>query len=227
MTITSTMPATVTTLPQGTQIPNANSATAATAGTTTLNQNNFLQLLTAQLQHQDPLNPLSPSDFAAELAQFSTATGVQSLNATLTSNSGMQAAGLLGHSVAVSGNALVLGQGGTATGAFALSGPTKDVQVAITSAAGSVVAVLDLGAMSAGSQMFTWNGQSIGGTALPAGTYSFNVVPTAVSGGAKVQATPYSVVPVTAVVLNGQSGPMLDLGGGVAPVALSAVQQVY
>jgi hypothetical protein len=34
-------------------------------------------------------------------------------------------------------------------------------------------------------------------------------------------------VPVTSVVLGGQSGPMLDLGGGLAPVALSAVQEVF
>jgi hypothetical protein len=42
-----------------------------------------------------------------------------------------------------------------------------------------------------------------------------------------VAALPYAVVPVTAVVLGGQNGPMLDVGGGLAPVALSAVQQVF
>lgn len=225
MSIISSLPGTVTSLQPGTQIPAA--VSAANNASQTLTQNNFLQLLTAQLQHQDPLNPLSPSDFAAELAQFSTASGVQSLNTTLTSSSGIQAAGLVGHNVAVTGNALVLGQGGTATGAFSLSGPAKDVRVAISNSSGNVVGVLDLGAMSAGTQNFTWNGQSIGGTALPPGTYAFNVVPTAAAGAAAVQATTYSVVPVTAVVLGGLSGPLLDLGNGVAPVALSAVQQVF
>lgn len=222
MSLGSTMPPAVTTLPQGTQIP----GTITGANNTLLNENNFLQLLTAQLQHQDPLNPLSPSDFAAELAQFSTATGVQSLNATMNAASGVRAAGLVGHSVAVAGNSLALGSGGTATGAFSLSGPTKDVKVTVSDASGGVVAVLDLGPMAAGNQTFTWNGQSIAGTTLPAGTYSFAIAPTS-AGTAAVSATPYSVVPVTAVVLNAQNGPTLDLGDGVAPVALSAVQQVF
>ena len=225
MSIVSTLPGTVTSLQSGTQIPAA--VQAANNANQALTQNNFLQLLTAQLQHQDPLNPLSPSDFAAELAQFSTASGVQQLNSTMTGSSGLQAAGLVGRNVAVTGNALVLGQGGTATGAFSLSGPAKDVQVAISNQSGSVVGVLDLGAMSAGQQNFTWNGQSVGGAALPPGTYSFNVVATAAKGSPAVQATTYSVVPVTAVVLGGLSGPTLDLGNGIAPVALSAVQQVF
>lgn len=220
-----TIPASVTRLTEGTQLPA--SVQATNLGSTSLTENNFLQLLTAQLEDQDPLNPVSPSDFAAELAQFSTATGVQNLNTTLTQSGGMQAAGLVGHNVAVPGNALILGQGGTALGAFSLSGPASDVKVAITNSSGSVVSVLDLGAMSAGTQNFAWNGQSIGGTALPAGSYGFSVVPSTAKGTPAVQATTFAVVPVTAVTLGGTSGTTLDLGNGIAPVALSAVRQVF
>jgi flagellar basal-body rod modification protein FlgD len=220
-----TIPASVTTLTQGTQLPA--SVQATNTGSTNLTENNFLQLLTAQLEDQDPLNPTSPSDFAAELAQFSTATGVQNLNTTLTQTGGMTASGLIGHSVAVPGNALILGSGGTATGAFALSGAATDVKIAVTNSAGSVVSVLDLGAMSAGNQNFTWNGQSIGGTAMPAGSYGFTVVPSTAKGAAAVTPTTYAVVPVTAVTLGGTNGTTLDLGNGIAPVAISAVQQVF
>lgn len=220
-----TVAATVTALTQGTQI--SASTQAANTASTTLTENNFLQLLTAQLEDQDPLNPQSPSDFAAELAQFSTATGVQSLNTTVTQSSGMTASGLIGHNVAVAGNALILGSGGTATGAFSLSGASTDVKVAVSNSSGSVVSVIDLGALSAGQQNFTWNGETSGGTALSAGTYSFNVTPSAATGTNAVTATTYSVVPVTAVTLGGTGGTLLDLGDGVAPVALSAVQQVF
>jgi flagellar basal-body rod modification protein FlgD len=220
-----TVPATVTTLTQGTQLPA--SVQATNTGSTNLTENNFLQLLTAQLEDQDPLNPVSPSDFAAELAQFSTATGVQNLNTTMAQSSGMTASGLIGHNVAVPGSALILGSGGTATGAFSLSGPATDVKVAIANSSGSIVSVIDLGAMSPGNQNFIWNGQSIGGTALAAGSYSFNVVPSTPAGATTVQATTYAVVPVTAVTLGGTNGTTLDLGDGIAPVALSAVQQVF
>jgi flagellar basal-body rod modification protein FlgD len=87
----SAMPVTVTALPTGTKLPtNANGLSGSGQ---TLNQNDFLQLLTAQLEHQDPLNPTSADQFASELAAFSTATGVQNLGA---SAGGQQASGSSG-----------------------------------------------------------------------------------------------------------------------------------
>jgi len=158
----SSMAASVVTLPTGSQTPKS-SATA------TLNQNDFLTLLTTQLEKQNPLNPTSPSDLAAELAQFSTATGVQNLNMTIQTTSGLQAASLIGHNVAVAGNALILGQSGSAGGAFTLSAAAKDVTVAITDSTGKLVANLDLGAMPAGEQNFSWNGKALDGSTAPAG----------------------------------------------------------
>jgi flagellar basal-body rod modification protein FlgD len=48
-----------------------------------LNQQQFLQLLTAQLQNQDPLNPLNSQDFTSQLAQLSTVSGIQQLNGSI------------------------------------------------------------------------------------------------------------------------------------------------
>jgi flagellar basal-body rod modification protein FlgD len=224
----SVMPATVTTLPVGTQLQSAASLSSSVGGAnSTLNESDFLKLLTTQLEKQDPLNPQNPSDFAAELAQFSTASGVQTLNQTLGTGGGVQAAGLVGKNVAVAGNALVLGANGSAQGAFNLSAAASDVKLTVTNASGSVVAVVDLGAMGAGSQNFTWTGQGLDGKAQPAGTYSYSIKATSASSAATVTATPYAVVPVTSVVVGGQNGTMLDLGGGLAPVALSAVQEVF
>lgn len=221
----SVMPATVTNLPKGTQLPGATSSVSAATSGGTLTESDFLTLLTTQLENQDPLNPQNPSDFAAELAQFSTASGVQTLNTTLGAGSGVQATSLVGKNVAVSGNALLLANG-SALGAFNLSGAASDVKVTITNASGSVVDVVDLGAMGAGNQNFAWNGQSLTGAAA-SGTYSYTINATSASSANTVTATPFSVVPVTSVVMGGTSGPSLDLGGGLAPVALSAVQEVF
>ncbi len=220
-TAASAMPVTVMALPTGTQLPtNANGLTSSGQ---TLNQNDFLQLLTAQLEHQDPLNPTSADQFASELAEFSTATGVQNLE---TSSSGQQAVGLVGQNVAVSGNSAALGQSGGATGAFNLPSAASNVAVAITDPAGNTVAQLNLGAMPAGTQTFSWTGGGSNGVALTPGTYRFSVTAVGATGAA-IAATPYAVVPVTGVGLGGQSGPTLDIGGGLAPVPLSAVQQVF
>lgn len=224
----SIMPPTVTTLPMGTQLKTAtNTSGAANGASPMLSEADFLKLLTTQLEKQNPLNPQNPSDFAAELAQFSTASGVQALNQTLGAGGGVQAAGLVGKNVAVAGNALLLGANGGAQGAFKLSGPASDVKLTIADASGSVVSVVDLGPMGAGSQNFTWNGQGPDGKAQVAGTYSFSIKATAASSAITVTATPYAVVPVTSVVLGGQNGTTLNLGGGLAPVALTAVQEVF
>ncbi len=62
-----------------------NSATGAASGNSLsnpaqLNESQFLQLLTAQLQNQDPTNPISNTDFTSQLAQFSSLAGIQQLN---------------------------------------------------------------------------------------------------------------------------------------------------
>ena len=217
----SAMPATVTSLPAGTKL------TASTTGTSgtgqTLSEDDFFQLLTAQLEHQDPLNPMTGDQFAAELAQFSTASGVKNLQ---TAFAGQEAVGLVGHNVAVSGNTMVLSQSGSATGAFNLSSAGNNVTVSIADATGKAVANLNLGSMAAGSQTFSWNGSGTNGAKLGSGTYSYSVRATG-ANGASVSATPYAVAQVTGVALGGQNGPMLELGGGLSPVAVSAVQQVF
>jgi flagellar basal-body rod modification protein FlgD len=214
------MPATMVALPTGTQLPTNTNGLSSNGQT--LNEGVFLQLLTAQLEHQDPLDPTSADQFASELAQFSTASGVQNL---ATSAGGQEAVGLVGQDVAVGGNALILGQSGGATGALNLSAAASDVSVVISNSAGNAVASINLGALPAGTQTFSWNGSGASGAPLPPGAYNFTIAAVGANGGA-VPATPYAVAPVTGVGLGGQNGPMLDLGGGLAPVALSAVQQI-
>ncbi len=219
ITAASAMPASVVTLPAGSQLP---TGASGVSGNQALTENNFFQLLTTQLENQDPLDPMTSDQFAAELAQFSTANGVQSLDSSF---SATQAVGLVGHNVAVSGNALVLGTSGTATGAFNLASAANSVAVTITNSSGQAVTTVNLGATAAGIQTFSWNGKGADGSTEPPGTYSVSVQALG-PGGTTVAALPYAVAPVTAVALGGQNGPLLDLGGGLAPVALSAVQQV-
>ncbi len=220
----SIMASTVTTLPIGSQTPSASGSNQV------LNQNDFLQLMTAQLENQDPLNPMTGTEFAAELAQFSTAQGVQSLQSSLTGMNGalndMQATGLVGHNVAVAGNSLAVSSSGSVTGALDLSAAATDVTVTVDDSTGKTVATLDLGALPAGMQTFQWNGNASDGSRAASGNYTFTVSAQSGKGGS-VTATPYAVLPVTAVTLSGQSGPMLELGSSLTPVALSAVQQIF
>lgn len=84
-----------------TATPNTASAgatdSAANPGSA-LNQQDFLQLLVAQIQYQDPMNPQSNTDMAAQLAQF---TALQQASQSSSSLSMMQANGLVGSTVTV------------------------------------------------------------------------------------------------------------------------------
>jgi flagellar basal-body rod modification protein FlgD len=53
---------------------------ASTNGVSAISQDTFLQLLVAQLQNQDPLNPISDQDFINQLATLNTVQGLQTLN---------------------------------------------------------------------------------------------------------------------------------------------------
>lgn len=64
----------------------ATSAPSSTASITSqLGQQQFLQLLVAQLQNQDPMDPVKQEDTIAQMAQFSTLEGIESLNANFSS----------------------------------------------------------------------------------------------------------------------------------------------
>jgi flagellar basal-body rod modification protein FlgD len=71
----------------------------------TLNQKDFLKLLVAQMSAQDPMNPVSNTDFAAQMAQFSTLQTTQSMQTNLagleSSQAVLQANSLLGRTVQV------------------------------------------------------------------------------------------------------------------------------
>lgn len=83
----------------GSTTNSSSSNSSSVLPTQTLNQQDFLNLLVTQLQNQDPMNPMSDTDFIAQMAQFST---LQQSQQTYQSISEMQAANLIGSTVNVS-----------------------------------------------------------------------------------------------------------------------------
>ena len=74
------------------------SAATSSIPSQTLNQADFLKLLVTQMSSQDPLNPTSDTEFAAQLAQFSSLQETQNMAGNLQT---MQATSLIGQTVAV------------------------------------------------------------------------------------------------------------------------------
>jgi len=113
MSITPTIATKAADASNSTQSDSASSS--ARTPTQTLGQADFLKLLVAQLSAQDPLNPISNTDFIAQMAQFSTLQATTAMQASMSSvQSGMnlmQAYTLLGKTVNV-----LTSSGETATG---------------------------------------------------------------------------------------------------------------
>jgi len=215
----------------------ANAALTGAGATSTANSTSpdpsigdrFLTLLVTQLKNQDPLNPMDNSQMTSQLAQISTVTGINKLNDTMSglaaalgSNQYVQAAGLVGHSVLVPGNKLALADG-AGSGGFTLGSDADSVTVKITDAAGSTVRTIDLGALTAGTQTFAWNGTTDAGAAAKDGTYTFTV--TAKANNASVTADPLMSGHVNGIVVGSNGTTQVQLGQ-FGRVDLSSVVEI-
>jgi flagellar basal-body rod modification protein FlgD len=176
---------------------------AAQAGTTAGASDRFLKLLVAQMQNQDPLNPMDNAQVTSQMAQIQTVTGIEKLNTTVAGlNSqfvqmqALQGASLVGRDVIVPGNQLDI-RDGVGQGGFELSSAADAVKVEILSASGQVVETLQLGAQSAGMHSFDWSA----GTATNDSGLRFRV--TSTLGGITSTSTPLMRDTVDAVSTSG------------------------
>jgi flagellar basal-body rod modification protein FlgD len=207
------------------------SAAGVNNGTTTAKELNdrFLKLLVAQMNNQDPLNPLDNAEVTSQMAQINTVTGINGLNDTVVKLldqfarlESMQAAQLTGRSVLVEGSTLALPQDGTAVGGVELNLPADTVTVQIKDAAGQVVRELQLGKQDAGVTRFEWDGKTASGAAAAAGNYTFSV--TAKNGSASVAATTLAARRIDGVRTVNGTVELVLAGGGA--VAYSDVRQI-
>jgi flagellar basal-body rod modification protein FlgD len=211
----------------GTSASNAASVAAAASATPQLNEQDFLQLMTTQLQDQDPLHPISNSEFFSQIAQFSTVSGINTLNSSfstlssqLTAAQSTQAASLVGHTVLVPSSTAQLGSSGV-TGAVQASS-SGDVVLQVRNASGALVRTLDLGQQASGQIPFVWDGKDGSGNALAAGKYAITAQ---VVNGSSSQAAATDINSQVQSVSLGASGLTLNLLGGTS-VPYSSVLQI-
>lgn len=225
-------------------ILNGTSASSSTSSGSTVSptsaqgiENQFLTLLTTQLQSQDPTNPMDNSAITSQMAQISQVTGMQNLNQTMQSllssqlsSQSLMAAGTIGGQALVSGNSLTWGGSGSAgVGAgVSLASAASQMAVTVKNAAGQTVDTINVSNPTSGMNTFTWDGTDGNGNVEPAGNYTFSATATATgtNGSATaVTATPYANQTIKAVSWDSSGNPQLVLSGGQT-VAMSAVQQI-
>jgi len=205
------------------------------ASTQEMDRDAFIKMFLAQMQNQDPLNPMDGSEFAAQLAQFSSLEQLYNANEslkTLTETQDAQARyealSLIGKDVLADGSQLALTGEGTARGAFDLD-HSAECTVVISDEGGNPVRSLSLGTLQAGSHDFTWDGESEAGEAMPEGNYSFEIT-ALTSLGQEAEVTPRVLGTVDRVRLDGDASTLYigDLAvelESVLDVRLSGAQE--
>lgn len=210
---------------------NAASGVSASKGMMDMGSEDFLKLLTTQLKNQDPLNPTDSTQFMGQIAQLTSASGIQELQESFSSltenmrgNQTMQAASLIGRDVTVESGTAYLPEEGNVTGSVKVPGGVENLTVTVQDSAGQVVRRMDMGTQGAGNVDFAWDGLGKDGQRLPAGQYSISA-----NAGTDGEAKGFQVftsAEVESVNLGGGNGdPTLNLQG-IGEVNLAAVRQV-
>ncbi len=215
-----------------TTIDTAAASAAAAKKKTSLGQDQFLKLMTTQMTHQDPNNPMQNGEFLSQMAQFGTVSGIQDLQksfasfaSSINSDQALQAASLVGRDVTVTSNQGVLASGGDISGTVNLKSSTPDLQVSIVNAStGELVKTLELGNQSAGSIPFSWDGTNTAGTLSSPGTYKI-AASAPVDGKNTAFTTDINSRVGSVVMANSTSGMKVNLADG-SSVDFAQVKQI-
>ena len=208
---------------QGTPTPQSSNIAGGQSLSDTFD--NFLLLLTTQLQNQDPLDPLDSNEFTQQLVQFSGVEQQIKMNEKLdlmiagqAFNEAAQAVGFLGKLVEAEGNQVDL-SGGKAPIAYDLESEADKVEILLANSAGRTVRTIS-GTTAAGRNELVWDGLDENGAPVADGAYTIQVRATK-ADDTTVNAKTYTIGKVTGVeTIEG----VLQLMVGNTPVRLENVQ---
>ncbi len=208
-------------------------STAATTTTasnsTTLNQSDFLKLMTAQMQNQDPFNPVDNTQMVAQMAQFSSLAGISEMSSTMKSiaeklnaTSASDAMGYVGKTVLTAGDTAYGRTSGGLAGGIELAAAASNVNVTITDANGGVLKTMSLGSADKNTVNYDWDGKTA--TGEDAGTGPFKVIVNAQNNGTTVASQNLVWAPVQSVSTT--TGAAILTLPGLGEVPVTAVRQI-
>lgn len=143
-----------------------------------LGQEDFMQLMLAQVRNQDPFQPMQNGEFIAQMAQFATVDGIQkmqgsisTLNTTMAGSQALTASTLIGRRVLADGGDFALGAEGGVSGAITADPGASAISVNVFDAAGALVARRALAPAASGQTRFAFDGLDDAGARLAPGAY--------------------------------------------------------
>lgn len=193
-------------------------STTNTTSSTSLGKDDFLTLLVTQLQNQDPLNPQADTEFIAQLAQFSQLEQLTNISSDVSSIAGdasgtmLGAMNYIGKSIMSEGNAITVSDGSASSVYLSIGSATASTYVNVYDTDGTLVRSENLGAKSAGSVTYTWDGKNTDGQTVADGTYYIKTVGEDANGSSVNIGT--EVAGTVTGVVNDSSGIYLIMNDG-------------
>jgi flagellar basal-body rod modification protein FlgD len=216
-------------IPTATELTSTGSNSGDVANANELGKDDFLKLLVAQLQAQDPLDPQSAEDFSAQLAQFSSLEQLTNVNDNLTQIESFEQAvnnaslvNLIGKNVDSPGDRIDFNTGETKTLNFSLSEEAARVEVDVFDSTGNPVTTLTLSNLTAGNNQALWNGKNGEGKDVQQGAYTFTVKAETLNGD-EIPAQTFISGKITDVVF-GEDGAQAVING--QKTAVSEISRV-
>lgn len=154
-----------------------------------MGRDDFLKLLMAQIEYQDPMDPVKNHEFVAQLATFSSLEQdvlanqrLEELQMVQMSSANAQLSAFIGQDVRAHGDAIELTTEPPGPLGIDLESAAEHVTVTVKDASGAVVAHIERDRMGAGMQNIEWSAVDESGAPLPPGLYQVSVDATDVDG---------------------------------------------
>jgi len=198
-----------------------------------MGKEDFLTLLVAQLQNQDPLNPDDATEFTSQLAEFSSLEQLQNLNESMESLASAQqqadkfaTMGLMGQEVVYADSTFTF-DGDPVKVGYQLDGTASSVTMTIQDEAGSTVATLHPTELKKGDHFLEWDGLDSEGNELPAGKYNIVLQASAAGDGNTIAVSPLVQSEVTGVDFSNSSGEAMIHTLAGAEISAGLIIAVY
>ncbi|WP_456388198.1 flagellar hook assembly protein FlgD [Desulfolithobacter sp.] len=197
----------------------------------TLGKDEFLTLLVAQLQNQDPLNPTDSTEWTAQLAQYSQLEQSMNLNDTMEelleaqkNSDRLAALSLIGKEAMVEGTDFYLPPAGEVEIGYTVDGQASNITLSVLNSGGAVVKTMQADDLSQGNHFIIWDGLDNNGQELPAGNYQIMIQAQAATQEETVGVYPLVRTEITGVDLGNNEATLITSAG---EFTLSSVHGIY
>ncbi|GIU37778.1 flagellar biosynthesis protein FlgD [Shewanella schlegeliana] len=191
-------------------------------------KNEFMTLMIAQIQNQDPTNPIDGTEYVSQLAQFSQVESLEQMRANqstqmvIMENLGIvQSAQLVGKDAMVPASEFSI-EDTPIDGKVYLGSSVENLSIDIVDDNGDVVHSLEMGPQEAGDTGFTIDPEALG---LPAGDYS--IVANTTAGEVTKTADTFVKAEIEKIHFISASGMMMaELGNGLGTISVLEISEV-